>query len=113
MLTLAAHGNLDLKQISSRMTPQARAVVLKATSGSIWEVVIPAGDSYGFNVQTWGETMRTLFQPIMAISDVNFMEIINDAECYVKESVKGKGKSTDTGASDDAMDNGPDLFEFR
>lgn len=99
-LALTAHGNLQLKQIESGTKPQKHAVVLKGDCGSTWEVIIPDGKSFGFNVQMWGETMRKLLQPIMVLSNTNFMEVVEEAQCYVKSGAKGKGKSTRSSASD-------------
>ena len=68
-LTLTVHGNLQLEQIEIGAKPQRCAVILKTDTGTTWEAIIPDGESFGFNVQTWGETMRRLLEPIMSLSD--------------------------------------------
>ncbi|KIN95182.1 hypothetical protein M404DRAFT_11183 [Pisolithus tinctorius Marx 270] len=113
-LTLAAHGNLQLKKLMSGSKPQKHAVLLKGDSGVTWEVIIPDGEPYGFNFQMWGETTRKLLQPIMALSNANFSTIVEETQCYVKVSAKGKERSTrSSGSNEDDNDDFQNLFEFQ
>ncbi|KAI6146649.1 hypothetical protein BKA82DRAFT_9545 [Pisolithus tinctorius] len=113
-LTLAAHGNLQLEKLVSGSKPQKHAVLLKGDSGVTWEVIIPDGKPYGFNFQTWGETMRKLLQPIMMLSNANFSTIVEETQCYVKVSTKGKERSTgSSGSNEDDDDDFQNLFEFQ
>ncbi|KAI5994568.1 hypothetical protein F5J12DRAFT_785762 [Pisolithus orientalis] len=113
-LTLAAHGNLQLKKLMSGSKPQKCAVLLKGDSGVTWEVIIPDGKPYGFNFQMWGEMMRKLLQPIMVLSNVNFSTIVEETQCYVKVSAKGKERSTrSSGFNEDDDDNFQNLFKFQ
>ena len=112
-LTLTAHGNLQLEQIEIGAKPQRRAVILKTDTGTTWEAIILDGESFSFNVQTWGETMRRLLEPIMSLSDANFMKIVDEAQYYVKSSAKGKGKSTRSSGSASENDKFQYLHGFR
>jgi len=88
-------------------------VVLKADSGLTWEVIIADGETFRFNVLTWGETTRQLLQPIMVLLDTNFLKIIEETQCYIKVSVKGKEKSTGSGGSYTKGVQTKNLYEFR
>ncbi|KIN94285.1 hypothetical protein M404DRAFT_35229 [Pisolithus tinctorius Marx 270] len=111
---IAAHGNLQLKKLMSGSKPQKHAVLLKGDSGVTWEVIIPDGEPYGFNFQMWGETTRKLLQPIMALSNANFSTIVEETQCYVKVSAKGKERSTrSSGSNEDDNDDFQNLFEFQ
>ena len=111
-LTLTIHGNLQLKQIALGAKPQKNVVVLKTDSGMTWEVIIPDGESFSFNVQMWGKMTRKLLKPIMALSHGNFMKIVEGAQCYIKNSAKGKGRSTRSGVSKSENDKFQYLFGF-
>lgn len=110
MLSLAAQGNLQFEQVPTDEKPQKRAVVSKGVS---WELVIPDGEAFGFNVQTWGETTRKLFKPIMALSDANFAKIVEATQCYIKTNAKGKARSIMSPTGSDDEDDFEDLYEFR
>ncbi|KIM63036.1 hypothetical protein SCLCIDRAFT_118320 [Scleroderma citrinum Foug A] len=92
--------------------PQKNVVVLKTDSGMTWEVIIPDGESFSFNVQMWGKMTRKLLKPIMALSHGNFMKIVEGAQCYIKNSAKGKGRSTRSGVSKSENDKFRYLFGF-
>ena len=49
-LTLVARGDLELERVLDGSASQKQVVKYADTT---WEVVIPDGESYGFNVQTW------------------------------------------------------------
>ena len=98
------HGNLELKKFVLRSKPQKCAVVVKANFDTTWEAIVPEGKSFAFNVVTWGETMRKLLQPIMALSNKIFSMIIEETQDYIKASAKEKGKS--------GQEELPDMFDF-
>lgn len=106
---MAAHGHLQLNQVPPGMKPQKRGIILKPDVLSTWEAIIPDGEGYGFNVQTWGDMTRKYLQPITDLSDENFMKIVEETQCYVKTSAKGKDKST-VNTSDD--EEALDFFDF-
>ena len=112
MLTLVAQGGFQLEEIPVGSKAQKHAVILKAAADTVWEVVVPDGESFGFNIQTWGEMTRKLLKPITALSDANFAKIVEGTQCYVKTSAKGKEKSSTATVSDDE-DDFEDLLEFR
>ena len=102
-LTLVARGDLELERVLDGSASQKRVVKYADTT---WEVVIPDGESYGFNVQTWGETTRKFLKPIMALTDENFGMIVESAQVYTK----GKDKSNE---SSDDKDELEELYGWR
>jgi len=93
------------------MKPQKCGIILKPNILSTWEAIIPDGKGCGFNVQTWSNTSRKYLQLITELSDENFMKIIEEMECYMKISTKGKDK-TAVSISDEE-DSTMDFYDFR
>ncbi|KIM64471.1 hypothetical protein SCLCIDRAFT_114970, partial [Scleroderma citrinum Foug A] len=81
-----------------------------AETGMTWEVTVPDGESYGFNIQTWGKTSRKLFQLILSLTRENFVLIVDEVQCYLKAGTKGKGVSATSGV-EDSYDE--ELYDFR
>ena len=75
----------------------------------MWEVTVPDGESYGFNIQTWGETSHKLFQSILSLMRENFVLIVDEVQCYLKAGVKGKRMSA-TSSVEDSYDE--ELYDF-
>ena len=107
---MVTHGHLELVQIPLGMKPQKRGMVLKPNVLSTWEAIIPGGKGNGFNIQTWGDMTRKYLQPITKLSEENFMKIVQETDCYVKDSTKGK-EATTVVTSDD--EGAADFFNFR
>ena len=107
---MVTHGQLELVQIPLGMKPQKRGMVLKPNVLSTWEAIIPGGKGNGFNIQTWGDMTRKYMQPITKLSKDNFMKIIQEMECYVKDSTKGKEANHTVITSDD--EEAADFFNF-
>ena len=103
-MTLVAQGDLELERVLDGSKSQKRVVKYADTT---WEVVIPDGESYGFNVQTWGETTRKFLKPIMALTDANFGMVVEAAQVYTK----GKDKSTESTSDDE--DELEELYGWR
>ena len=103
-MTLVAQGDLELERVLDGSKSQKRVVKYADTT---WEVVIPDGESYGFNVQTWGETTRKFLKPIMALTDANFGMVVEAAQVYAK----GKDKSTESTSDDE--DELEELYGWR
>ena len=92
------------------MKSQKHGNILKPTTVSSWEAIIPEGEGSGFNIQTWGNMTKKYLQPITELLVENFMKIIEEMECYVKVNAKGKEKSTIVSTSDD--EEATDFFDF-
>ena len=103
-MTLVAQGDLELERVLDGSKSQKRVVKYADTT---WEVVIPDGESYRFNVQTWGETTRKFLKPIMALTNENFGMIVEAAQVYTK----GKDKSNESTSDDE--DELEELYGWR
>lgn len=77
-------------------------------SGNMWYPVVKKGNQFEFNESVWGVLTRRYLDPIAALSEDQFMVIVNDTQEYVK-----KGKQSTSALAPMEDDEFEDLFSFR
>lgn len=74
----------------------------------MWYPVVKKGNQFEFNESVWGVLTRRYLDPIAALSEDQFMVIVNDTQEYVK-----KGKQSTSALAPMEDDEFEDLFSFR